>query len=37
MENLTHYPLLVFAATFVALWFASVAGSWLRRRYPNCG
>jgi hypothetical protein len=37
MENLTHYPLLVFAAAFVALWFASAAGSWLRRRYPNAG
>jgi hypothetical protein len=37
MENLTHYPLLVFAATFVALWFASLAGSWLRRRYPRTG
>jgi hypothetical protein len=35
MENLTHYPLLVFAAAFAALWFASVAGSWLRRRDPN--
>ena len=29
--------LLVFAAAFVALWLASVAGSWLRRRYPNAG
>jgi hypothetical protein len=37
MENLTHYPLLVFAAAFVALWFASAVGSWLRRRYPNAG
>src|SRR5260370_23151516 len=37
MENLTHYPLLVFAAAFMALWFASAAGSWLRRRYPNAG
>src|SRR5437764_918828 len=37
MENLTHYPLLVFAAAFVTLWFASVAGSWLRRHYPNAG
>ncbi len=35
MENLTHYPLLVFAAAFAALWSASVAGSWLRRRDPN--
>jgi hypothetical protein len=37
MENLTHYPLLVFAAAFVALWFASFAGSWLRRRHPRTG
>ncbi len=37
MENLTHYPLLVFAAAFVALWFASAAGSWLRRRCPSAG
>jgi hypothetical protein len=37
MENLTHYPLLVFAVAFVALWFASATGSWLRRRYPNAG
>src|SRR3982074_3817719 len=37
MENLTHYPLLVFAVAFVVLWFASAVGSWLRRRYPNAG
>jgi hypothetical protein len=37
MENLTHYPLLVFAVAFVALWFASAAGSWLRKRYPHSG
>jgi hypothetical protein len=37
MENMTHYPLLVFAAAFVALWFASAVGSWLRGRYPNTG
>jgi hypothetical protein len=37
MENLTHYPWLVFAAAFVALWLASVAGSWLRRRNPSAG
>src|SRR5260370_13081506 len=37
MENLTHYPLLVFASAFVALWFASAAGSWLRRRCPSAG
>jgi hypothetical protein len=35
MESLTHYPLLVFALSFLALWFASLAGSSLRRRYPN--
>jgi hypothetical protein len=34
MENLTHYPLLVFAAAFLLLWAASAVGSWLRRRYP---
>jgi hypothetical protein len=37
MENLTHYPWLVFGATFVTLWLASVAGSWLRRRSPSAG
>jgi hypothetical protein len=37
MENLTHYPLLVFAVAFVALWLVSVAGSWLRRRNPSAG
>jgi hypothetical protein len=37
VENLTHYPVLVFAAAFVALWSASAAGSWLRRRYPSTG
>jgi hypothetical protein len=30
MENLTHYPSLVFAIAFTALWFTSAAGSWLR-------
>ena len=35
MENLTRYPWLIFAATFVALWLASVTGSWLRRRNPS--
>jgi dsDNA-binding SOS-regulon protein len=35
MESLSHYPLLVFAVAFVALWLASAAGSWLRRSYPN--
>jgi hypothetical protein len=37
MEGLSHYPLLVFAVAFVALWLASAAGSWLRRNYPNAG
>jgi len=32
MEDLTHYPLVLFAVVFVALWLASSAGSWLRRR-----
>ena len=31
MENLTHYPWLVFAAAFVTLWLASLTGSWLRQ------
>ena len=35
MENLTRYPWLIFAAAFVALWLASVMGSWLRRRNPS--
>ena len=35
MENLTHYPLLVFAAAVVTLWLASLTGSWLRRRNPG--
>jgi dsDNA-binding SOS-regulon protein len=35
MENLTHYPLMVFAAAFVTLWLASLTGSWLRRRNPS--
>src|SRR3954447_23036220 len=34
MENLTHYPVLVFALAFVSLSLASAAGTWLRRRYP---
>jgi dsDNA-binding SOS-regulon protein len=32
MENLTHYPALVFAIAFVSLSLASAAGGWLRRR-----
>jgi hypothetical protein len=35
MESLSHYPLLVFALAFVALWLTSAAGFWLRRRYPS--
>jgi hypothetical protein len=35
MENLAHYPLLLFTAVFVALWLASVTGSWLRSRNPS--
>jgi len=37
MESPTHYPLLVFVAAFGALWLASMAGSWLRRREPAIG
>ena len=37
MENLTHYPLLLFMTVFVALWLAAVVGSWLRRRNPKPG
>jgi hypothetical protein len=35
MENLTHYPALVFAAAFVFLSLASETGAWLRRRYSG--
>jgi len=35
MENLTHYPVLVFAAAFVCLSLASETGAWLRRRYSG--
>ena len=28
MENLTHYPVLVFAAAFILLSVASIAGAW---------
>jgi hypothetical protein len=37
MEDLLSHPLLVFAVTFVALWLASAAGSWLRRRNRSAG
>jgi hypothetical protein len=35
MENLTHYPALVFIVAFVSLSLASMVGVWLRSRYPN--
>jgi hypothetical protein len=35
MENLTHYPVLVFAAAFASLSLASAAAAWLRRRYSS--
>ena len=35
MENLTHYPVLVFAAAFVSLSLSSESGAWLRRRYSD--
>jgi hypothetical protein len=35
MENMTHYPVLVFAAAFVFLSLASETGAWLRRRYSG--
>jgi hypothetical protein len=35
MENLTQQPLLIFVAAFIALWLASVTGSWLHRRNPS--
>lgn len=35
MEDLTHYPVLVFAVAFVSLSLASATGAWLRRRSPS--
>ncbi|MET4176869.1 hypothetical protein [Bradyrhizobium sp. LA7.1] len=35
MENLTHYPLLLSIAVFLALWLATLAGSWLHNRDPK--
>jgi len=35
MENLTHFPLLLFVISFAALSAVAFAGSWLRRRYPT--
>ena len=37
MESLTHYPLILFAMAFIALWLAALAGSWLRKRNPRAG
>jgi hypothetical protein len=37
MEDLTHYPLILFAVSFVALSAAALAGSSLRRRFLNVG
>jgi hypothetical protein len=37
MEKLMNYPLLVCVVTFLALWLASAAGSWLRTRNPSTG
>lgn len=35
MEDLTHYPVLVFLVAFVSLSLASATGAWLRRRSPS--
>ena len=35
MGDLTQQPLLLFATAFVALWLASMAGSWLHGRNPK--
>lgn len=32
MDNLSNYPVLLFAAVFVSLWLAALSGSWLRSR-----
>src|ERR1700726_593904 len=37
MEDLTHYPLLLFMTAFAALWLAGGVGSWLRRQNPGAG
>lgn len=37
MEDLTHYPLLLFMAAFAALWLAGAVGSWLRTQNPDAG
>jgi hypothetical protein len=35
MEDLTHYPLLLFVVSFVVLSAVAAAGFWLRRCYPD--
>src|SRR3954462_11273978 len=35
MENLTHYPLLLFVVSFVVLSLVATAGAWLGRRLPD--
>jgi hypothetical protein len=35
MENLTHYPLLLFVISFVVLSILATAGAWLGRRLPD--
>ncbi|MET4390568.1 hypothetical protein ABIB73_006350 [Bradyrhizobium sp. F1.4.3] len=37
MESLSHYPLLLFATIFAALWLAVGVGSWLRGRSAGAG
>jgi hypothetical protein len=37
MEDLTHYPLLLFMAAFAALWLAGAVGSRLRTQNPDAG
>ena len=32
MDNPTHYPLLVFVLSFIALWLSAWIGWWFRRR-----
>src|SRR5450755_2820382 len=32
MNNITHYPLLVFLVSFIALWLASLLGRYFRQR-----
>jgi hypothetical protein len=37
MEDLTHYPFLLFAVAFPAMWVSSAAGLWLRDRQARAG